>query len=385
MSKIAVLGASGFVGSTLVEELIAEDVDVRCLIHSSGNAWRLARHGIELKMVDLMNRQSVREAISGCTHVVNCARGKSQTLLKGMSNLLYACEKEKTQRLVHISSVAVYGNQSDSTLVSEDQPASPVKDSYGWSKLQQDQMIARAVKSGLSAVVLCPPNISGPYSLFLDEICKAIQSRSFAWVDGGRFPCPLVDVGNLVHAIKLGLKAEDPDGRRVFISDEKSACWKQVGESLSRILGVESNFQSLTIEEAKEYTQTQPLPAGSVKKTVAHLVSSNVRASLRQDPYIGAVEKTVVGFAKRLPEGIQERLRDDVRKVKSRRNQGDGLALRLVAQQLRNTTYSADRAKAILGYHPIHGYEESMRRFEHFAKLHFGLGSKSYAMLTKLG
>jgi len=48
MKRIAVVGASGFVGSTLVERLLARgDVEVVPFIHTSGNAMRLARRGIE--------------------------------------------------------------------------------------------------------------------------------------------------------------------------------------------------------------------------------------------------------------------------------------------------------------------------------------------------
>ena len=55
MRRIAIVGASGFVGSTLVERLLAQAQDeVLPLIHSSGNAWRLARLSIDLPAVDLL-------------------------------------------------------------------------------------------------------------------------------------------------------------------------------------------------------------------------------------------------------------------------------------------------------------------------------------------
>jgi NAD dependent epimerase/dehydratase family len=60
--KVAVFGASGFVGSALVERLQQKGVELVPVIHTAGNAWRLARHGIPLRAVDLMSRAAVREA-----------------------------------------------------------------------------------------------------------------------------------------------------------------------------------------------------------------------------------------------------------------------------------------------------------------------------------
>ena len=87
--KIAVVGASGFVGSTLVERLWSGGrAEVKPLIHSSGNAWRLARHAKPLYSVDLLSKDDLVAVLDGCTHVVNCSRGDSDTMIRGLANLL---------------------------------------------------------------------------------------------------------------------------------------------------------------------------------------------------------------------------------------------------------------------------------------------------------
>ena len=76
MGTVAVFGAAGFVGATLVERLLAGGRhEVRPYIHSTGNAWRLSRHGLELRSVDVRDRALVREALVGVSHVVNCTPG----------------------------------------------------------------------------------------------------------------------------------------------------------------------------------------------------------------------------------------------------------------------------------------------------------------------
>jgi nucleoside-diphosphate-sugar epimerase len=110
--KIAVLGASGLVGATFVEHLLAQgEYDVRPIIHSSGNAWRLARWGMDLTSVDVLSPDSVRQALAGVTHVVNCTAGTTDVLVKGLKNILASCHACRIQRLVHLSSVLVYGER----------------------------------------------------------------------------------------------------------------------------------------------------------------------------------------------------------------------------------------------------------------------------------
>ena len=107
MKTIAVVGASGFVGATFVERMMSrEDVRLRPFIRSSGNAWRLARHGsLELETLDLLSETETQKALEGCTHVVNCSRGNPEVMGLGLDNLLKAAQTAGVQRFVHLSSV----------------------------------------------------------------------------------------------------------------------------------------------------------------------------------------------------------------------------------------------------------------------------------------
>jgi nucleoside-diphosphate-sugar epimerase len=68
--RIAVVGASGLVGSTLVKRMLATGShDVLPLIHRSGNAWRLARLDLDLRPLDLLDYAQVKTRLAGCTHM----------------------------------------------------------------------------------------------------------------------------------------------------------------------------------------------------------------------------------------------------------------------------------------------------------------------------
>ena len=74
--RLAILGASGFVGSTLCERLFwSKEFDFRPLVHSFGNTSRLARFPLELVPVEVLSYRQVLAGLEGCDIVVNLARG----------------------------------------------------------------------------------------------------------------------------------------------------------------------------------------------------------------------------------------------------------------------------------------------------------------------
>ncbi len=111
MKRIAVFGATGFVGATLVERLMESDEwQIVALINRPGSAWRLARLGIDLTQVNVLDKEQVINVTQGCSHVVNCSRGDRTVMLDGLENILAACQQNKIDRFVHLSSVMAYGD-----------------------------------------------------------------------------------------------------------------------------------------------------------------------------------------------------------------------------------------------------------------------------------
>ena len=51
MSKVAIFGASGFVGATLAERMLEKNEhEIVPIIRSPGNAWRLSRHKVWIRL-----------------------------------------------------------------------------------------------------------------------------------------------------------------------------------------------------------------------------------------------------------------------------------------------------------------------------------------------
>lgn len=382
--KVAVFGASGFVGSTLVERLKQNGVEVAAAIHSAGNAWRLARHGIPLRSVDLMSPSGIADALRGCTHVVNCTRGSDEVMIRGLQNLLAAAAKQRVRRFVHLSSVAVYGDPPPPESTREECDPRPEPGTYGAIKLRQDELVARAHAKGLGCAILCPPNITGAYSPFLCSLLDDMRYGRLALVDHGRMPINLVDVDNLCHAIELALTVDNADGHRTFVTDGDGITWKDLTDELMPLAERQAALPSLprtAIQVAKSAPRGHPV-LGAIK----HLASSEVRDALRADPLFENLELATKGLIEKLPRQFKERLRlrvgGPIRVAKSLSRPGFGS--RYIAQQLRDVTHSSERASWIYGYSRVIEFRESMAKFRHWYIATRGMESESWVLAREL-
>jgi nucleoside-diphosphate-sugar epimerase len=387
--RVAVIGASGLVGATLVERLLTQkDCEVVPFVRASGNAWRLARLGIELRLLDLLDRGQVEAALEGCTHVVNCSRGGDDVMIDGLRHLLQASQKHGIKHFVHLSSIMVYGDPPSPQSNIENALANPEKGSYGAVKLKQDEMVRKVAASGLPCTVLCPPNISGPYSYYMLGLVDAIRNGSLALVNEGA-PCMLDDVSNLSHAIELALSRSEGDGSRYFITDDSGATWKDVLQELAPILpaGAIDRLPRLTVEALTDLNAEPANESASVLRSVKHLVSSDVRAALRKDPFWAAVDTRVRRAVAAMGSSVEDKIRLSVEGPIAipKEASGPSINARLSAHQLRSTVHSCDRAKSILGYSPPYQFVESMAAFRYWYRKHQGMDSEYADLIAQLG
>ena len=388
MIRIAVVGAAGFVGATFVERLLAAGRhQVLPLIHSTASGWRLARYGRELRRVELLSSESTREALAGCTHVVNCSRGPRAVMLQGLENLLEASREIGIQRFVHLSSVAVYGEPPPPESVREDAPTRPALDSYGWTKLRQDEMLQEACRRGLPSVILCPPYIAGAYSNFMLRLLDSIQSETFALVDSGAAPSNLVDVRNLAQAIELALFCDRADGGRIFVTNDEDTTWRQVAEALLPLAARPVTLVSVPAEDARRWAGSAPAPKPSFPRTLKRLAASReVNEILREDALVRQMYQLAQKAGGWLSPRIQQRLRARVNPPPgiSRQAAQPRYDKRLLTLQLRGVRHACDRARAVLGYTPELSFAQSMEAFGIWYRRTHGWGDEYAPLFAEL-
>ena len=179
--SVLVTGAGGFIGSHLVERLVAEGAQVRAFLRYTSRSdigyLRLASSNtlerIQLFYGDLRDEQAVEEAIRGTDVAFHLGalisipysyvhpREVVETNVLGTLNVLRAARANSPTRLVHTSSSEVYGTALR-VPIGEDHPLQ-AQSPYSASKIAADKLVESFVHSfDLSAVTLRPFNTYGP-------------------------------------------------------------------------------------------------------------------------------------------------------------------------------------------------------------------------------
>ncbi len=171
--KVLVTGGAGFIGSHIVEELLAGKHEVRVLDDlSTGSMANLPKHGVKFIKGSITDRAALEKSVKGIEAVfheaaqVSVARSMEhpketwETNIRGTKLLLNAAVEAGVKRVVFASSAAVYGNAIPPLKESQElKPISPYGDSKRMGELLMEEY---ASKERISTVSLRYANVYGP-------------------------------------------------------------------------------------------------------------------------------------------------------------------------------------------------------------------------------
>jgi len=358
--NIAVIGASGFVGSALCERLFfAGRRDFTAFIHDAGNAARLARLPLPLRMLDLLDAAQVTDALAGFPVIINCSRGDD--MVRALRHLIAAAKRHRVQKFVHISSTAIYGDDPAPGSAAETYPAEPGANEYGRIKARQDEMVQALERTGVSTYILCPSNISGPYSPFVAALARRMTSGPMALVDGGRYPCNLVHVDNLVQAILTAVASDRGSGCRYFVNETPAVTWHEYFQDLAELLSIDCTF--IPVDREKVLRRLSPVRAR--QGLIAHCkiaVSGEFRRGLMIMPVMQRLNDGAAALFERLPSDVRQSLRRRLQVPISISKQDDGPSLEehYVRAQVRRVYHSPEKLMVELGFRHALDYRRGL-------------------------
>jgi len=294
--KVLVTGGAGFIGSHIVDSLLAKDLEVTVLDNlSSGKMKNIGQHlnkeNLHFIKGDIRDDDSVKQAVRNVDAVIHEAAlvgvarsvenpfSTNEVNVTGTLNLLKASLDSGVKRFIYASSASVYG-EIETLPKKETLPTRPISP-YGTSKLAAENYCKAFFKVyGLETVslryfnVYGPRQTSGPYSGVITVFINRLLNDEPPIIHGdGTQTRDFTDVQDAVQASMLSLKCKNAVGEEFNVATGKQTTINQLAQALLNLTG----------KTSLQPTHTEPRQ-GDIKHSYADI--SKAKRVLGYEPKI---------------------------------------------------------------------------------------------------
>jgi nucleoside-diphosphate-sugar epimerase len=261
--RTLVTGATGFIGSILVERLLddlqkqeKESARVFCLVRRAPSRTWLENLPVEFVRGDLFADEALIPALSEVSHVIHLAgvtkaRSKADYFHSNVEttrHLLQLCAHHASnlKRFVYISSIAAAGPSSDGHLVTEDDPPQPMS-IYGRSKLA-GEFACREWLAKLPITIIRPPVVYGPRDKDVYQYFKQVKLGLRLRLGRHERKVSMIHVHDLVAGILLASDHPRAVGETYFMTNPQTYDWHELGQAVASAM--HRKTLAITVPEA---------------------------------------------------------------------------------------------------------------------------------------
>jgi 2-alkyl-3-oxoalkanoate reductase len=229
--KILLTGATGFLGSHLLDLLIERGDEVLALVLPGANIERFPSGRVEVCYGDLADREVLTAAVKGREHVLHCAARTGpwgpqteyeRANVQGLKTLVDVSLDAGVQRIVHVSSVTVHGVDVHGK-IDETAPLCGGPDPYSQSKVAGERLLQQMISDKKAPVTIVRPGlVYGPRDVgSFGRFAMLIEQGKMVVIGSGKNHMPLVYVTDVARGILLASLTKQAIGKAyLLVNDE---------------------------------------------------------------------------------------------------------------------------------------------------------------------
>lgn len=242
--KALVTGATGFIGSHLVESLIAHGYDVTCTVRKTSDLTWLKGLNITLVEADITDRESLVAPVQLADyifHLGGITKAKKESdyykiNADGARILFEVCLEHNPgiKKIVHVSSLAAGGSAIPGRPRTETDTDSPLT-YYGKSKLEGEKYAVEYSKQ-LPITIIRPPAVYGPREKDISVYFQLISKHLMPILGWNKKYLSLVYVKDLTSAILLAAESPQSSGQMYYVDDGYIYTWQDMSRTIKKTI-----------------------------------------------------------------------------------------------------------------------------------------------------
>jgi nucleoside-diphosphate-sugar epimerase len=243
--RIAIIGAGGEIGSRLTLRLVSKRENPRAIVRHLGA--RLSRYNdIDIRKLPIPDKQSMQEALQGCSVIVNCAVERQAPNEPSEAPLHRAREITRimiaaalaagVKRLIHLSSISVCSPKLTDEAVRRWDLWSTGREWYTLVKIATERMVAAASRE-MQVAIIRPGIVYGPYMDWSRLACSWLTDEKLV-LPRACGTCHAVHIDDLVDLLLHLAAGEIQTPCRVWAINPERITWRKFYEGHAQSIGL---------------------------------------------------------------------------------------------------------------------------------------------------
>jgi uncharacterized protein YbjT (DUF2867 family) len=228
--KILITGATGNVGSAVLDILSSTDANLRALLHDEPKAQSLRDRGVEAILGDFLEPESLAPALEGVGTVLLITPIHPEQVRQAANVIEAARDSDNDPRIVRLS-------------VAQASHEAPTKNSRQHAQIEEE-----LISSGLPYTLLRPTTFM--QNTLATARAVASEGRIYQPFKDGKLG--MIDARDMGKVAAKVLTEEGHEGKTYTLTGPAAISFYEIAEMLSEVLGKKVDYVPISLEKAKE-------------------------------------------------------------------------------------------------------------------------------------